>query len=242
MPRDLYPNPNLPADEQIKVVRAFGEKAAKAAGMVAFTVVPHLFRIKEKDRGYYEWKAQYINRQNSGKRKLLRRENRYTLLVKEHPDDWQWYMNYSPHVHIDGYGFLKKVEKGSTSFQYRKNPKHFSTVEDLAAHFYYLFSHVSPVEGIQVITYHGEISYNQMVEIEKIKHREPVYCRCGAPMVYGDTKEPFARRKIERRFLLKSTGEISPVFGQQEIEVWMKESDPGGGCCERTGSRSCRSG
>lgn len=223
----------LPDEERDKALREWGQKMAKLAGFTAGTPIVHQFRIKPQYRDQMQDKARAINYEIDGSQQQRHHENRYTVIPKE---NWQHYVDFSPHVHVIGYGFLKNTEDfyNETGVVYRmhKGGKQMQTKDDVKRAIYYLLSHASPIEGRHIITYFGGVSYNKMICVEETKREVVERCPdCGAPRIYQDTGQYVTRTVYDRVYLIKSTGQRSQttsIRGQDSLFLYI-DCEPEGG-------------
>lgn len=198
-----YPSLTIGEDDLVKKVKSWGVLQAKAAGIRGSLVVPHLYRIKREYRRIFQEEADRRNRSREASREEGPRWNRYDIVREQ--DHWWEYVDYAPHVHVIGYGYLLNAKKFKKTFGfvYRKHGN-LKTLDDVQACINYLLSHVAVAKGVQVYSFQGDLSYNQLVVLEVNPVRVPVLCPdCGKQRIYEETGELVFRLEHKRIFQLK---------------------------------------
>lgn len=118
-------------------------------------------------------------------------------VVRRNPDKFSEWMSFEPHVHIVGYGYLKKVGKDS-GFQY-KNKGSLRSREDIERVIRYALSHTWIDLSVQrqkhKVRYFGSCSYRKLkpVGLRTIK-AERICPVCGAVLIYEDSRRVFYDR------------------------------------------------
>jgi hypothetical protein len=111
---------------------------------------------------------------------------------------WKNFVKFSPHAHIIGYGFYDQPKDGD--FWYKNFP-HLEDRDSIESVAYYQLSH-APVGVGNAVVYWGCCRPGHLNvakrpwDGKKLKGNEhvPVYCKkCGAIMVYDDSKEMYER-------------------------------------------------
>lgn len=202
----MFPSEHQDPDMLIRKVRDWGVTQAKAAGIVGALVQPHLWRLKPEYSTKFAGEAQRRNVANKNSREQTRKWNRYDIAREQ--SNWRQYVNYSPHCHIIGYGYLLNVKlfKPKFGFVYRKHGN-LNTLADVQACINYLLSHVPLAKGVQVYSFFGKLGYNQMVVVSESETLE--LCQdCGKPMMDFETRE-FIYQKT-RIFNLRSWLPVKP--------------------------------
>jgi hypothetical protein len=111
---------------------------------------------------------------------------------------WEWvrqqgrenffkYVEFEPHAHISGYGYLVQPKKGE--FLY-KNKGPLQTRDDIERWAYYSLSHASIVEGKTAVIYFGDCSNRKLKPVWIHRMKTELRCDiCGAVMIYDDFNE-----------------------------------------------------
>lgn len=182
--------PSLPMDDEmvIRKVRDWGVLRAKEAGIIGALVQPHLYRIKKEFQEKFSQEAERRNKLDKKSKEITRKWNRYDIVREQ--ENWRDFVNYAPHVHIIGYGYLLKADKFKVKygFTYRKHGN-LNALSDVQACINYLLSHAPLAKGLQVYSCFGVLGNNQLIVVGE--HEEIEVCQdCGKPMIYEDTGEP----------------------------------------------------
>lgn len=224
MPPKDYPSQYLPLEEILQKVKHWGQKHCRAIGQKDDLGIVHLFRIRDEFKKWANDTASRLNAEAKEGREQKRKENRYSVIMRQ--PNWYEMLYYAPHYHSVGYGYLEDstayYTRTGVIYKVHNKGKQLHTVADVARVIYYLLSHASPVDGRQIYTFMGKISYNQLICVEEIESEEIETCpECGAPRIYADTGEVVYRRIVTRVYLLKSTNQRSRrVTGQYLLSIY----------------------
>lgn len=181
--------PSLPMDDEmlIRKVRDWGVTHAKAAGIKGALVQPHLYRIKKEYQAKFTEEAERRNIQARKNKEMTPKWNRYDIVREQ--SNWRDFVDYSPHVHLIGYGYLLKADKfkAKYGFTYRKHGN-LNALSDVQACINYLLSHAPLAKGVQVYSLFGVLGNNQMILLDE--YEEVEVCQdCGKPMIRDRTGE-----------------------------------------------------
>lgn len=184
----MFPSLFQEEDMIIRKVRDWGVTQAKAAGIIGAHVQPHLYRIKKQFQAKFSGEADRRNKVQETCMEISRRWNRYDIVREQ--ANWRDFVDYAPHVHLVGYGYLPRADqfKKKFGFTYRKHGN-LNTVGDVQACINYLLSHAPVARGVQVYSSFGVLGNNQLITIGE-KESIEVCQDCGKPMINEATGEP----------------------------------------------------
>lgn len=188
MAPEMFPSPSLGDEVLIRKIRMWGVAQAKAAGIIGALILPHAYRIKKEYQAQFSEEAERRNILERKNKEITSKWNRYDI-VREHKN-WRDFVDYSPHVHLVGYGYLLKADKFKSKygFVYRKHGN-LNALSDVQACINYLLSHAPLAKGVQVYSFFGVLANNQLVPLDE--YEEVEVCQdCGKPMINDHTHEP----------------------------------------------------
>lgn len=136
-------------------------------------------------------------------------DKKWAYVRKRGKDRFKDLTYFSPHAHIAGYGYLKKVEKGEENFRYY-NRGPLETRDDIERWAAYALSHAPVIEGCHAVKYFGSCGYRQLRPIWKATSLIELVCpECGAPLVQEGTNEIVLMKRTvgewERPYMPRNT-------------------------------------
>jgi hypothetical protein len=156
----------------VKYFRKYFVARALSLGGTGGSIVIHLWRTNDNTPDEFE---------NSTRWDWIRKQ-----------PNWRDFLKFSPHAHINGYGFYARPEPGDFSY------KNFPALPDrdaLESVAYYQVSH-APVGVGNAVAYWGCCQPGCLKVVSKGTERISVFCPdCGALMVYEDNRDEYTRRR-----------------------------------------------
>lgn len=106
---------------------------------------------------------------------------------------WKDFVKFSPHAHINGYGYLDKPQPGQFLYV---NLGVLNTRDDMEAAAFYQLSHAAIVPGIDAVVYFGNCGYRKLKLVARWRSPRDLLCQaCGAVMIYEDSGEVVTVRR-----------------------------------------------
>ena len=159
--------------DQVRHLRKYFVKRAAAVGCTGGSLVLHLHRTNDQVPAYKREK----------KWEWVRKQGAY----------WTDFVKFSPHAHINGYGYLDKPAPGQFLYV---NLGVLNSRDDIEAAAFYQLGHAAIVPGTEAVIYFGNCGYRKLKAISKWKMPRDLQCReCGAVMVYEDSGEVVTTRR-----------------------------------------------
>jgi len=151
-------------------------------------------------------------------------------------ENWRDFVKFSPHAHVIGFGFYKKLGTGDFFYKNMAALKDRDAIESVA---YYQLSH-APVGVGNAVVYWGccspdklKISKNFRGKPDTWVSPEPVHCmKCGAPVVYADNGDQYFRRRsyavyeIVPKSGIKKKPPNKLVVSARSSEIWGSSGAP----------------
>lgn len=147
--------------------RKLAEGILSSAGVDAGVLILHEIRIKDEWRTDNELQT-----------------NRYRSLLKN--KDWIYKVKYYPHVHGLIFGMIENAASfyARTGWTYRNHSQkkmpdgsyQLNPIRNPEGLVYYLLSHAQATEGVNTVTYMGELSNRRLVKIGERVFRMPEEC------------------------------------------------------------------
>lgn len=177
---DLTALVSMPAGKMMQWLRVYFKKKADYLGIKGGAMIIHPWRTSD-----------IVPRQGDKKK--------WQWVREQGPEHFRDLVEFEPHAHIAGYGYLKTPKKGE--FLY-KNKGPLKTRDDIERWASYAISHTAVVEGKTVVTYFGSCSYRKLKPTWIKRCLVDAVCPvCGAPMVYEGTNESYLVRKTLAKWI-----------------------------------------